>query len=459
VAKKKIEGIYNVKNVKTRKRDEWFSVDTEKLNPQVLEMKKIMEAKVIGQRKAINELTKSLTRAMVKLEDPKKCRPLGNFIFLGPTGVGKTEAAKAVAEVHVGYFGALTYVNCAEFGQQHTVLRLVGAPPSYIGYGDMPLLAQAKIDAPFLEYRFPEFKELNRKLKTLEAEYKKEAAYNSNEENEVKKKEIKALLKKIREFRKKIGGIEIPSVILFDEVEKACPEFFRILLSIFEEGQLSTTTHGVTSFKNSIIILTGNIEGKEISNLVARKGKVGFEVETRSPERLQVDIDKKVEEGVSKIFPDEFIGRVNGNGGIIAFSPLTDQEKFEIAELQITNFALDALGKRYAGEEKIIIQYYAKELIPFILSRTNPKFGARDIIGVLQANVFNPFKQAISSGGIVAGDVVHFAVENNQVKFIRAKRQPKATEGKNGQSNAVKSLPEELAEYLARGAANDRKKS
>ena len=230
--------------------------------------KSALHKRIVGQDEAIEAISKAVRRARAGLKDPK--RPIGSFIFLGPTGVGKTELAKALAEFMFGSEDALIQLDMSEFMERHTVSRLVGAPPGYVGYEEGGQLTEAVRRRPYC-------------------------------------------------------------VVLFDEIEKAHPEAFNMLLQIMEDGHLSDAKGKRVDFRNTIIIMTSNVG----ADLIKRETSLGFSV-PRDEAKSEADSYEKMKDKVmaelKRTFRPEFLNRVDGT---IVFHALNRDEIKQIVDLEL----------------------------------------------------------------------------------------------------------------------------
>jgi ATP-dependent Clp protease ATP-binding subunit ClpC len=235
-------------------------------------LEKILKAKVVGQNEAVDEISKAIRRSRAGITDPK--RPLGSFIFLGPTGVGKTETAKVLAAEVFEDEDALIRVDMSEFMERHNVARLIGAPAGYVGYGEGGKLTEAVRRKPY-------------------------------------------------------------SVVLFDEIEKANPDVFNIFLQILEDGQLTDAEGKKVSFRNTVVIMTSNLGMQELTNQAAKIGFADKSEKLDQKEKLQVEYEK-IKENITgelkKQFRPEFLNRIDK---VIVFRPLGFEELKKITQLQI----------------------------------------------------------------------------------------------------------------------------
>ena len=312
------------------------AAETEKL----IQMESELHKRVIGQNEAIVAISQAIRRGRAGLKPPQ--RPLGSFIFAGPTGVGKTEVARRLAEFLFGTQDALIRIDMSEYMEKHTVSRMVGAPPGYVGYEEGGTLTEAVRRKPY-------------------------------------------------------------SVILFDEIEKAHPDVFNILLQILEDGRLTDSKGHVVDFKNTVIIMTSNIGQKEI----VQQGAIGF-MAREDREASYEKMRDTVLADMKKDFRPEFLNRIDE---IIVFHPLTDDELKLIAGLIISDLQKQVLdqGMRLdideAVKNKVIKEGY------------DPKFGARPLRRAVQHLLENPLSNEIISGKFKAGDVVAATVKDDKVVF------------------------------------------
>ena len=243
---------------------------TEEESQRLLKMEDILHKRVVGQNEAVTAVAKAIRRGRVGLKDPK--RPVGSFIFLGPTGVGKTELCKALAEAMFGDENAMLRLDMSEYMEKHTVSRLVGSPPGYVGYDEGGQLTEKVRRKPY-------------------------------------------------------------SVVLFDEIEKAHPDVFNILLQILEDGRLTDSQGRTVDFKNTVIIMTSNVGARLITD---QQNGLGFAFD--NPENKKEKTNEEIREAVigelKKIFRPEFLNRVDD---IIVFNKLTQEEIKEIAGKLLEN--------------------------------------------------------------------------------------------------------------------------
>ncbi len=319
---------------------------------RLLQMEAALHQRIVGQDEAITTIAKAVRRARAGLKDPR--RPIGSFIFLGPTGVGKTELAKALAEFMFGSEDALVQLDMSEFMERHNVARLVGAPPGYVGYDDAGQLTEAIRRNPY-------------------------------------------------------------SVICFDEVEKAHPEVFNILLQLMEEGRLSDARGREVDFCNTIIIMTSNIGAQ----LIKRETSLGFAVprdEANGEEQAYQEMRKKLLAQLKKTFRPEFLNRVEG---IIVFKALTREEIKQIVTLE-----LDKIRERL--DEHQIELKATDEAQDFMAEEGySTEFGARHLRRVIQRLVEDPLSEKLLAGEFEPGDTVVVDLEEDEIT-LRAQEQVEA---------------------------------
>jgi ATP-dependent Clp protease ATP-binding subunit ClpC len=311
---------------------------------RLLRMEEELHRRIVGQDEAITTIAKAVRRARAGLKDPQ--RPIGSFIFLGPTGVGKTESAKALAEFMFGSEDALVKLDMSEFMERHTVARLVGAPPGYVGYDDGGQLTEAVRRRPY-------------------------------------------------------------SVILFDEIEKAHPEAFNMLLQILEDGSLSDAKGRRVDFRNAIILMTSNVAADHLM----RQMSVGFRLaqdEAKNAEEEYQKMKDKVLDQLKKTFRPEFLNRIDA---VVVFRALTKEQIREIVELMLSRV------QERLDEHEITLEATdeAKELLA--KQGYDPHFGARPLRRVIQTVIEDPLSEAILAGQYSAGDTVVLLAEDDEIKL------------------------------------------
>ena len=329
----------------------WTGIPVTKLardeSARLLQMEEALHKRIIGQDEGIELISKAVRRARAGLKDPR--RPIGVFMFLGPTGVGKTELVRALAEFMFGSEDAMVRLDMSEFMEKHTVARLVGAPPGYIGYEEGGQLTEA-----------------------------------------VRRKSY--------------------SCILLDEIEKAHPDVFNILLQIFDDGHLTDAKGRRVDFRNTIIIMTSNIGAETIK----KEGTIGFvsradesKIQKLSYERMR---DKLLEE-MKKVFRPEFINRLDGT---VVFHALTKEHIIQIVDLML-NQVRAQLKEQEIGLD---VSQEVKELIAE--KGFDPTFGARPLRRTIQNMIENPLSEKLLRGEFREGDTIRLEREGDAVVFRAA---------------------------------------
>jgi ATP-dependent Clp protease ATP-binding subunit ClpC len=301
---------------------------------RLLRMEEDLHKRVVGQDEAVSAVAKAIRRARSGLKDPK--RPVGSFIFIGPTGVGKSELAKALAEFIFGEEDALLQFDMSEFGERHTVARLVGAPPGYVGYDDAGQLTEAVRRRPY-------------------------------------------------------------QVICFDEIDKAHPDAFGMLLQILEEGRLSDARGKAVDFRNTIIIMTSNV-GAE----VLRKGPMGI------PGTRQTDEYNAggYEAELKRLFRPEFLNRIDQ---IVVFKTLSMEETQEIVGLEL----LKIEGR--LEEQNIRLEATPEAVVALAEKGYSPEFGARNLRRTVQSSIEDRLSEGILAGEFGEGSCVLVDVHDDEI--------------------------------------------
>jgi ATP-dependent Clp protease ATP-binding subunit ClpC len=309
---------------------------------KLLHMEDRLHDRIVNQEEAVSVISEAIRRGRAGLKDPR--RPIGSFIFLGPTGVGKTELAKALAQFLFDDEDAMIRLDMSEFQEKHTVSRLIGAPPGYVGYEEAGQLTEAVRRRPF-------------------------------------------------------------RVILFDEVEKAHPDVFNILLQILEDGRL-TDGHGRTvNFKDTVVIMTSNLGTQEF-----QRQAIGF---SRQEKSEQQRLKSAVDDELKRTFRPEFLNRIDD---IIIFQPLTEEQLKKIVDLLIAE-----VEKRLADRNiKLELDDGAKAWL--LKEGYEPAYGARPLRRAIQRYVENPLSSRILQGEIKDGETVVVGVSDDVLNFSTKKR-------------------------------------
>ncbi|MBI3733478.1 MAG: ATP-dependent Clp protease ATP-binding subunit, partial [Chloroflexi bacterium] len=300
---------------------------------RLLNMETDLHARIVGQEEAISAIAKAVRRARAGLKDPK--RPIGSFIFLGPTGVGKSEMAKALAEFLFGSEQALIKLDMSEYQERHTVSRMIGAPPGYIGFDEGGQLTELVRRRPY-------------------------------------------------------------SVVLLDEIEKAHPDAYNVLLQVMEDGHLTDGKGRRVDFRNTIIVMTSNVG----ADLIKRETTLGFAVKAGEAQTSRARYDKmkdKVLKELKDMFRPEFLNRVDS---IVVFSSLNREEIKQIVELE--------LKKLTPRLQEHAIALFATDGAKDLLAEKgyDPVFGARPLKRLIQNLVEDPLSEGLLSGKFISGDRV-----------------------------------------------------
>ena len=313
--------------------------DTQRLN----NLEKELHHRVVGQDEAVNAVARAVKRGRVGLKDPK--RPIGSFLFLGPTGVGKTELSKALAEALFGKEEAMIRVDMSEYMEKHSVSKMIGSPPGYVGHEEGGQLSDKVRTQPY-------------------------------------------------------------SVILFDEIEKAHPDVFNILLQVLDDGHITDSQGRMVDFSNTVIIMTSNAGAKSIID----PKKLGFATK-EDPQSDYKKMKQNVMDEVKMIFRPEFLNRIDE---VIVFHALERKDMKQIVTLLCKEFT--ARVKRQLNIS-LTIRDSAKDLI--VEKGTDAKYGARPLRRAMQTELEDKLAEAILNGDIQSGDMVAVGVSKNSIKVER----------------------------------------
>ena len=324
---------------------QWTKIPLKKLeekeSERLLKLEKILHKRVIGQSEAVEAVARAMRRGRVGLQDPK--RPIGSFLFLGPTGVGKTELSKALAEAMFGSENDLIRVDMSEYMEPHSVAKMIGSPPGYVGHDDGGQLSEKIRRNPY-------------------------------------------------------------SVVLFDEIEKAHPDVFNILLQVLDDGHITDSKGRKVSFKNAIIIMTSNAGA---SRIVDPKN-LGFATKTTEQQDYQ-RMKNGVMEEVKRLFKPEFINRIDE---IMVFHPLNKSELREIVTLLSTN-----LIKRCDQQMGITLSISQTLKNHLVEKYCDVKMGARPLKRAIQTVIEDPLAEEILQGRIRQGDHILATIHKEKVVF------------------------------------------
>lgn len=329
---------------------EWTGVPvvqlTKEESERLLNMENVLHERVIGQSEAVTAIAKAIRRGRVGLKDPR--RPVGSFIFLGPTGVGKTELCKALAEAMFGDENAMLRLDMSEYMEKHTVSKLIGSPPGYVGFEEGGQLTEKVRRKPY-------------------------------------------------------------SVVLFDEIEKAHPDVFNMLLQILEDGRLTDSQGRTVDFKNTIIIMTSNVGARLITE---KQSSLGFNSENENAEESEKkDIKELVTGELRKVFRPEFLNRVDD---IIVFNKLNKDEIKQIAVkmLKTLENRLDKMNIKISFTDNAISEIADKGF--------DENYGARPLRRAIQNEIEDPLSEQMLEGKVKDGAVVTCDFADGQFTFTTA---------------------------------------
>lgn len=329
---------------------EWTGIPvvqlTKEESERLLNMENVLHERVIGQSEAVTAIAKAIRRGRVGLKDPK--RPVGSFIFLGPTGVGKTELCKALAEAMFGDENAMLRLDMSEYMEKHTVSKLIGSPPGYVGFEEGGQLTEKVRRKPY-------------------------------------------------------------SVVLFDEIEKAHPDVFNMLLQILEDGRLTDSQGRTVDFKNTIIIMTSNVGARLITE---KQSSLGFNSENENAEEGEKkDIKELVTGELRKVFRPEFLNRVDD---IIVFNKLNKDEIKQIAVkmLKTLENRLDKMNIKISFTDNAVSEIANKGF--------DENYGARPLRRAIQNEIEDPLSEQMLEGKVKDGAVVACDFSDGQFTFTTA---------------------------------------
>lgn len=324
----------------------WTKVPISKItqseSARLLKLEEILHRRVVGQNEAVDAVSKAIRRGRVGLKDPK--RPIGSFLFLGPTGVGKTELSKALAEAIFGDENSMIRVDMSEYMEKHSVSKMIGSPPGYVGYEEGGQLSEKVRKNPY-------------------------------------------------------------SVILFDEIEKAHPDVFNILLQVLDDGHITDSQGRTVDFKNTVIIMTSNAGAQRIVD----PKKLGFSAggdENKDHDSMK----SNVMEEIKRMFKPEFLNRIDD---IIVFRALSKENVKEICTIM-----LKELRDRVKKQMEITITY-GETLKNYIFEKGyDKKYGARPLKRTIQNEIEDRLAEEILSGAVASGNKVSISVVDSKIKFV-----------------------------------------
>lgn len=325
---------------------EWTKIPVQRLaeseSARLNKLEQTLHKRVIGQEEAVTAVAKAIKRGRVGLKDPK--RPIGSFLFLGPTGVGKTELSKALSEALFGNEESMIRVDMSEYMEKHSVAKMIGSPPGYVGHDDGGQLSEQVRRHPY-------------------------------------------------------------SVVLFDEIEKAHPDVFNILLQVLDDGHITDSQGRKVDFRNTVIIMTSNAGAQAIID----PKKLGFNAREDAAGDYKRMKDNVMRE-IKLIFRPEFVNRIDE---IIVFHPLAQDEMKKIVGLMCREFT-----KRAKEQLDITITVRDSVKKHIVETGTDQKFGARPLRRAVQNQLEDRLAEAILSGEVARGSVVEIGMSKKDIKFI-----------------------------------------
>jgi ATP-dependent Clp protease ATP-binding subunit ClpC len=354
-----------------------IKLSTGQNNEQIDRFQKQMNKMVVGQETASHKIADSFSRLIAGIQDSE--RPLITMMFTGPTGVGKTETVRVLAETVFGDRRAFTRINCQEFSAHYNISKLLGSPPGYVGGEIRPQLAQENLD--------------KHHLKAVE-----------NGSGMIAETDSHLYSMYPQDSDKKM------SIILFDEIEKAHPKMWNTLLGILEDGHLVLANNEEVDFTNSIIVLTTNVGSKVMSEELSQS-HIGFSSGINS-EKLDKDIKDAVEREAKKVFPMEFLNRFDD---IIPFNTLKHDHLHKILSNQISRVHYRAL----TSAEPFLMEVTKSAKDELVKQGTDPEYGARPLNRVIENNVVTPISRYICSDEIRRGDLVMIDFDGNEFVFMK----------------------------------------
>jgi len=330
----------------------WTGIPVSKMlegeRERLLKLEDELGERVVGQRLAVSAVANAVRRSRAGLGDPN--RPTGSFIFLGPTGVGKTETARALAEFLFDDERAMVRLDMSEYMEKHSVARLIGAPPGYVGYEEGGQLTEAVRRRPY-------------------------------------------------------------SVILFDEIEKAHPDVFNVLLQILDDGRLTDSQGRLVDFRNSVIIMTSNIG----SQIIVESAQASPQLGDRPDDPAWTRVEQRVRDELRNHFRPEFLNRVDD---IIVFRPLSRENLVQIVDLQLRHLEV-MLAARHHGLD---VTPEAKELLA--AQGYDPVYGARPLKRVIQRELQNPLALELLEGKFHEGDTIRVERAGDRLRMVRVAAAP-----------------------------------
>ena len=396
--------------------DVFTKLDPDILCEQTKELEDFLLERIINQQRAI----KCVVSAYDKFNSPlwQLEKPILSALFLGPSGVGKTYIAEMLAEYFLDDPTAFTKIECANYVERHEISKLLGAPPGYIGYNELPILSQNNIELPAIQHAQMALMKTDKEAQRLSKEIKKTRQNFLKSTNKLESNSLMQIyMQKIKEFQsyisEKTEDVPIISIILFDEIEKAHPSLHHFLLEVTSKGRTRLGNGEETLFYNSFIIMTSNAGSRSIAEMVKGKKEIGFIREKTEKSGENPIYDCAMLE-LKKMFTTEFLGRIEKN--IVVFKNLSDDDIKKIIDIQLNDLSI-FLTKNFPFE--LIISDEAKE---FILEKASdhPEYGARLVSDKIDKHIKEPLARMINTGQIVTGCKIFANLENGNIVFLKA---------------------------------------
>ena len=308
---------------------------------KLLDLESDLSNKIIGQPQAVQAVAAAIKRARAGMKDSK--RPIGSFLFLGPTGVGKTELAKTLANSLFDESEALVRLDMSEFMERNAVARLIGAPPGYIGYEQGGQLTEAIRRRPY-------------------------------------------------------------SVLLLDEVEKAHPDVFNILLQVLDDGRLTDSQGRTIDFRHTVVVMTSNLASREIL-----KASQLLHKEQLHKDKIEIELTQSIDQSLSKHFRPEFLNRIDE---IIRFSPLSKENLREIIKLQLNDLT------RLLSEQDLELRIDKTTIETLAIEAFEPEYGARTLRRILRRRIENPLATKLLEDNFVGAKAIRVTASQDTSKSL-----------------------------------------
>lgn len=351
-------------------------LETDGQIPQTRRLHSLLNENIVGQPDAVDALVRSFARVLSRLRDTS--RPVLTALSLGPTGVGKSQTARTLAQALFGSESALTVVNAQEYSQGHEIAKLLGSPPGYVGYDIDPLLSQQRIDSSHKE------------AVAQRRGFIGQGRYGLHEI-----------------FSPEDG--ESLSIILFDEVEKASPLFWNTLLGILEEGSLTLGNNQTTDFTRAIILLTSNVGSREMSESLKRRS-IGFQ--PTGEDRREETLSSLAAQAATRVFPPEFLNRLDE---VLVYTPLTRKSLDTIFDRMLQDVHRRLLDAGYA----VLIRVEPEARDSIVSRAARQELGARPLRRLIESQIVDPIARLAVSSNLHPGDVVRAELKDDSIVFSR----------------------------------------